>query len=111
MQLEIQAPAFKEIQKDFDRKTQEQIIEKLAYFAQNYESIIQTKKVENDVTITVYYNAESLDKATTVATSVAEELEGSIAGSCPGWFIFVKNKRQRGICGFFVLILQLNVTP
>ena len=48
------------------------------YFADRFN---KTEKVENDVTITVYYNAESLDKATTVATSVAEELEGSIAGT------------------------------
>lgn len=61
MQLEIQAPAFKEIQKDFDRKTQEQIIEKLAYYAQNYESIIQTKNVEKLQNSDVYKYRLSLD--------------------------------------------------
>ena len=60
----------------YDSNNPLEVIE--GYFADRFN---KTEKVENDVTITVYYNAESLDKATTVATSVAEELEGSIAGT------------------------------
>lgn len=61
MQLDIQAPAYKEIKKDFDRTTQEKIIEKLAYFAENYESIIQTKNVEKLQNSNVYKYRLSLD--------------------------------------------------
>ncbi|MDE5942060.1 MAG: hypothetical protein K2H14_08125, partial [Muribaculaceae bacterium] len=45
------------------------------------ERYIETTKVEDEVTTSIYYNALTIDAATVIATSVEEELEGEIPGS------------------------------
>lgn len=46
MELIILEPALKEIKKDFDKKTRENIFKKLEYLSKNYEALVNTKNIQ-----------------------------------------------------------------